>query len=95
LFILAMADMSKSPEDETYSAAKLCHVPKPSQDWTYQFDSLPSLAEQQAAMIRKEAEALSASPVKQFEAMTDAEMEENEREEKRAQRRRERKSRAL
>lgn len=90
-----MTDMSKSPEDETYSAAKLYHVPKPSQDWTYQFDSLPSLAEQQTAMIRREAEALSASSVRQFEVMTDAEMEENEREERRAHRRRERESRAL
>jgi hypothetical protein len=90
-----MADMSKRPEDETYSAAKLRHVPKPSQDWTYQFDSLPSLAELQTAMVKSEAEALSASSVKQSEVMTDAEMEENEREERRAQRRRKRESRTL
>jgi hypothetical protein len=93
--VLPMADMYKSPEDETYSAAKLTHVPKPSRDWTYQFDSLPSLAEQQTAMVRREAEVLSASSVNQLEVMTDAEMEENEREKRRAQRRREREGRAL
>jgi hypothetical protein len=75
-----------SPEDETYSAARL-HVPVDNgEKWTYQFDALPSLAKQQAAMLAKEAK----SPTTRASRLTDAEQEDMDRVARRIQRRKDR-----
>jgi ribosomal protein L11 len=72
----------------TFSAARL-HIPVDNAEkWTYQFDTLPSssLANQQAAMTRRQEE----KNVKQPSRFTDAEMEELAREARRTQRRKDR-----
>lgn len=73
--------------------AKFTYVPPASRGWTYEFDSLPSLADQQLALTQEEALNDTSTSRVEMEVLTDAESEEFEREDARARRREERKKR--
>ncbi|KAG8834157.1 hypothetical protein FRC17_009417 [Serendipita sp. 399] len=75
------------PEDGTYSLEKLQHIPG---SRTYQFEMGPSLSEQQLALMQKEQELLSTSGHEPQENLTEVEIEEVERDARRARRREER-----
>lgn len=62
-------------------------MPKASASWTYQFDSLPSLESEQLAMTRSETDSYVVDNI------SDAENDQIAREERRARRRLERRSR--
>ncbi|KAG8854040.1 hypothetical protein FRC20_001117 [Serendipita sp. 405] len=78
------------PEDDTYSLEKLHHIPGSTERWIYQFELGPSLSEQQSNLMQEEEQLIGLSGHESHEVLTEAEMEEVERDTRRARRREER-----